>query len=248
MAGTDVWGEAMSRITKIDSKKKNTIETYSSIRDKGLYTVFWENYKYEKLLDSIEKIRDFINKNKPCLFIYNPTVPGVSKDFLFGVTDISEVKEWIRDNSENLDKYYYLITSQITNPGDGFVGSVYSDGKGKIFCETLHQEGICNHRILSHGKCDSTEVSSFYVENFELLSREGKFLAFENIKDIFSVYWDKKGYFEFVNGIQSGRRGIYTTGFEELRGMFDFPEEICESQNFNLHGRLAAILYREIGK
>lgn len=226
------WMAALSSINiKLHHLQRTTPEVYLRIRDLGLETVVWEQFDiYEDNKKEVLKlIKQFIEKNNPCLFIYDPRRNGLKKDFLFDVRTFNEVYEWILENERNLSDYSYLITSQITNPGNGFVGNVLSDGHGRLICETLHRPGVCNQRELSQPKENSEDVSRYLdmlvADEFKLESTERGFVPLNVARNIIRLYGDKTGYFEFVKGVHLGSDGIYTIGFENC-GFFSFPEEI----------------------
>ena len=118
---------------------RKATQTYSRISALGLETVIWQEFSSPKYKEDVEQmisaISLFIRANKPCLFIYDPhSENSLKKDFLFNLRNIKRVKEWALQNTQNLGNYSYLVTSQITNPGNGFVGALNSDGRGNILC------------------------------------------------------------------------------------------------------------------
>jgi len=227
----------------------NTAETYSKIENMGLETVVWREFSKIKSLRTFLEIAGFIQNNKPCLFIYDPKSDNVKKGYLFNVKKFSEVFKWTFNNLKNWDKYNYLITTQISNHGFGFVGAAYSDGRGNLFCETLHKPGVCNQRELSQSenKMITSYVDYFIIDECQLTSLGGKFLSNSDIADIKRHYLDKKGYFEFVKGEQKDKVGIYTTGYEPFQDRISFPERLHRDMNFSeLKFRLNARIIREI--
>jgi len=182
----------------------------------------------------MEKIRVFVNQFSPCLFIFEPSdrerTPQLTKGYLFGVKSFSEVEKWIANNPSVLLDYSYLVTTQITNPGNGFVGSVFSDGAGNIVCESLHKPGVSNQRELSQPKESLHGFLDFFASHeFELLSHHGKFLSPYHIRMVIREYAHLPGYFEFVFGKQLDQTGLFTTGFLPL-GPVTFPKELWEHE------------------
>ncbi|MFH1977744.1 MAG: hypothetical protein ABIJ92_00260 [Candidatus Aenigmatarchaeota archaeon] len=242
MANIGVWESALRKTSNsIQASTYSTTDTYSRIKDMGLETVIWENFDlkdYPHRRDSIDFIKRFIKNNRPCLFIFDPKIPDVKKGFLFGVKKIGEVQEWIEKNKKDLRKYKYLITTQITNPGNGFVGSVFSDGDGKMLCETLHKPGVSNHRELSQPDQDiSNHLDFFLADNFDLISTAKGLISSGIIKRIIEKFGHRKGYYEIVKGLQAGKNDIYTTGFD-LR--MDFPQTLYDAIYFDIRSRVKA--------
>ena len=213
----------------VDYTLKNTDQTYSQIEKLGLKTVEWDSFESRSPNEVMFRAKRFINVNRPCLFIWDPLVdnPRVRKSFLFGLKNPKAVNKWVEENRINLDKYRFLITTQIINPGDGFVGSVYSDGKGKVFGETLHYPGICNHQKLSQSSPIATRenLDHFIAEEFSFEGGRLSHLGISNAKELIETFSPHKGYFEFVCGAQKGKRGIYTVGYENNK-LFEFPEDL----------------------
>ena len=226
MANTQNWVDALKNLgVYVPYTRRPTDQVYSEIKDMGLNTVVWETFYGEEVKD-ITRIKAFVEKNKPCLFIFDPlSTVGLKKDFLFGVTDIRDIEKWISLNDDNLKHYSFLITTQIFNPGDGFVGTVISDGSGRMIIETLHKPDVCNQRELSQPK----DIIAPYLDHATIdgsdVAIDKGFLRRADIKRIFDTYFEKKGYFEFVYGRQLGKDAIYTTG-HECGGLFSFPSEI----------------------
>lgn len=222
-------------------KNNRTVETYKAISQIGLKTVNWISFSLRNLSDlsfKMPEIKQFIRKNKPCLFIWDPKDlgnPGIKKDFYFGLEDESPVMNWFDKNREDISKYQYLITSQISssnmnNPKNGFVGTIFSDGKGRLFGETYHKPGIYNHRDLTRPKEDLSEyLIIFNTEDFELVSinpaKKGFLLTRAMINKLISLYGSHKGYFEFVCGSQCGVVDVYTTGYVPIQDS-DFPDDL----------------------
>jgi hypothetical protein len=174
------------------------------------------------------------------LFIFEPKFSGLEKGFLIDVLNNKEIEEWILKNKKQLQNYSFLVTSQIINDGNGFVGSIYSNAKGKIFCETLHLPRVCNHRELSQPKKDISQFVDFFAtENFEPEAVSGKFLDSSHIHEIVSEFADKKGYFEFINGLHLGKQGIFVTGFEDA-SIFCYPELLQEHISLESRQRIKA--------
>ncbi len=226
-----------------------TDQTYRAVRDEfGLETIRWKTFKIG-MYDIEQKTglsKAFIQEYAPCLFIWDPLYEdiGAEKDFLFNVTNPNDAVDWIYANRQNLWKYKFLVTSQISNPNNGFVGNCVSNGKGRLFIETMHRPGVCNQRELSKPKKVFGEWLDFAaVEAFSLESIGGKFLTREDVHDIVQVYGGKKGFFEFVKGVHLGKEGYFTIGCEKGR-FFCFPEEMhldkLVNSRFRLFGRLAS--------
>lgn len=242
MANWGVWLEAQNRLAGISDAvpRLKTTETYAKIKESGLETVKWEEFD-PKNDDDIQQMlastRRFIEKRKPCLFIRDPRKKELKKEYLFDVNDFSQVLDWAAKNKNAILDYSYLVTTQIDNHGPGFVGNVFSDGKGSLFCETLHRPGISNQRELSQPKEDiGRYLDHFVAEEFTLRNADGRYLTRENIEEIMNLYAHRKGYFEFVKGIQHGRIGTYTIGFEDLR----YPKELSEALTLDLETRCNA--------
>ncbi len=227
------------------SQWSSTEERYSAIRKLGLDTVIWEKYRLtfeEDVFFMLKGVGDFIGVNAPCLFIYDPLCENGRKGYLFDVKHPREVADWVDKNERNLFDYSYLVTSQVTSTSNGFVGTVFSDGKGSMVCETLHVPGVSNHRALSQPSEDiSDEVDYFTVEDFSLLSAGGKFLRYKDIRSIMRLYERLEGEFEFVKGVQAGKVGMYTMGYEKT----PFQTSLHERLSLNPKGCLTALLFRE---
>jgi hypothetical protein len=229
-----------SWLSKIDSTytPKDTSQTYNQIRQLGLDTVEWDSFSSNDPAEVASRAKKFIPTNNPCLFIWDPISdnPHFRKSFLFGVTDPAEVSEWVKNNVQDLDQYRFLLTTQITNPGAGFVGSVYSDGMGKVFGETLHHPGICNHQKLSQSSLPTSKnLDHFVAEGFSFEGGHLPHLGLGNAKELIATYSPHKGYFEFVCGLQKGKWGIYTVGYENSR-LFDFPDDLHKSSFIEFRG------------
>jgi len=230
-----------------DISIKCTSEKYAEIKGMNLETVKWKLYTSTDLLPALHEIKNFIDQYKPCLFIYDPRTSEVKKDFLKNVNDIDSVYLWINRNFNDVKNYDYLITSQIDNPGDGFVGTVFSDGRGSLVCETLHTPTVSIHRELSQPKKEFPEgaLNKLYMECDEIndiWSVMGKHLTRRDILEIQELYMPRRGYFEFVQGVQvGGKRGMYTTGYES-RGAFDIKDlwhkTGCIDTTYRLNGTL----------
>jgi hypothetical protein len=213
-----------------------TTDVYTAIRNEGLETVIWE--EFSNPIQSLDLISEFVHNYKPCLFIYDPLVPHQKKGYLFNVTNIEGIKEWIGANPT--EDFSYLITSMIDVKDRGCLGSVYTDGKGNMIGETAHI-GESNHRKLSQSdKVNAENSCQFTVDAFVLSTMRGSMLKDPTLFQIMDVYADKEGFFEFVHGEQAGKWGIYTTGFE--RG--PFPYELKEVIEQDLSRRIQAIPYR----
>lgn len=241
-----VWINSLNNITNnnIVHEDKNTIETYSQIRDLGLETVFWETFSHDQFLKSLKQVEQFIKKYHPCLFIFDPLTKNVAKGYLCDVNDVAPVLKWITDNKNQISQFRYLMTTQICNPGTGFVGAVFSDGKGNIYCETLHIPEIKDSQNLSQPKRDFDKyLMHFSTEHFEPVMIDGCFLDRTKIMKIINAYAHHTGYFEFVYGVQSGKHGLYTTGYE-IGEFFTFPHEFYKSI-LDIRGKMNCLLLRE---
>jgi len=246
--------------SKIYLPEVSTVNIYTEIKNLGLETVVWKLYSAEKLLSSSSEIESFIEENKPCLFIHDPITCDAKKEYMFDVTQYDTVDKWIRKHSKSrllrkhlrdINKFNYLITTQISNSGDGFVGSVFSDGNGRMLCETLHVPGICNHRDLSQPSnvYDQKYFSSLFIDisNFnvgesgDIWATDRDWLSRDNVVELMRLFMDRKGYFEIVKGIQNGHAGIYTTGHETC-SIFSFPHMShtigCSNSEYRTRGTL----------
>lgn len=224
----------------------STADIYRQIRELWLETVKFE--QFDAITEqSISVFRSFIQENHPCLFIFDPKTREKGKGYLFGVRDVWEILDWIEKNEQDLEKFSYLITTQIENPGTGFVWSVFSDGKGNMVIETLHKPGVANHRALSQPTGDlSPYLCQCIVENGELLELRGRhFLDTSSFQTIISIYCDLEGYFEFVKWKQWGNLGIFTTGIELFRGMIQFPVHLFSGWAIDLDARLRGYAFRQ---
>ncbi|MGV8151196.1 MAG: hypothetical protein ACP5NV_05705 [Candidatus Woesearchaeota archaeon] len=227
--GTKKWVAALKSIgIDIPYIPKNTVQTYEKIKNLGYNTVDWIYIGSQKLEESLEEIKSFITKNKPCLFIYDPIreEPNIKKDYLFGVKDIAEIDKWIEKNHKNISSYEYLVTTQIQGLQEGFIGTVLSNGKGKMIIETIHEPYICNHRILSQEPFDSAKVSQLIIDNTDdSYSINDAKLSKETSQILIKMFETQHGYFEIIKGIQKNKTGIYVTGYETT-GFFEFPENL----------------------
>jgi hypothetical protein len=239
------WIEHLSALDK--SKFQIILSTtakYAQIKSLSLETVKWEEYSPEELLKNLKtNVKKFIDANAPCLFIFDPKSPDAQKGFLFNVNSVNEIIDWVKKNKNNVKYYNYLITTQITNRGNGFVGSVHSDGKGNLTCETLHYPGICNQRELSQPSKNYSEfLSELFIEETEdgeIWAISSNHLLKEDIIAIKKEYMQRVGYFEFVKGWQNGKKRIYTIGYE-TGGLFLFNKDIhlrgCTNLSYRIRG------------
>jgi hypothetical protein len=234
------WGLALRSLgyDDCDYPLRDTVESYRHIlEDLGLETVFWESHRFNSKSEAIKhlpRIARFIKKHQPCLFIYQPIKPNINlkKEYLVGLTNQEPVREWIEENEQFLSQYFYLVTTQITNPGNGFVGSCFSDGRGSMYVETYHKPGVCIQPELSMPKEEIGKfIDRFTVDGFRIETWNGRFLSEPTMKKLIEMYSDKKGYFEFVCGVQSGKTGIYTTG-HDIGTFFNFPCSLADSREF----------------
>ena len=128
------------------------------------------------------------------------------------------------------NNYTFLVTTLISGIPEGFVGTVYSDGKGKVLGETFHNPYVCNHRKISQPSKEISQLSLdyFVAEEFRLSGGKLPRLGVRRARKIIREFEDKEGYFEFVYGNHLGKNGIYTTGFEK-GDLFLFPELLHET-------------------
>lgn len=215
-------------------------ETYSKIKSFGLKTVEWMTLSYDEVLR--EEVKSFIDKKKPCLFIWDPKTPDGKKDYLFDVKSFDEIVRWESNTDIIKENYSFLITTKICPLNNGFVGSIFSDGCGNIFCETLHVPNNCNHRLLSQFKREGIQkyLNQFSVENYEIASLKCNnqcFILKPEIEDLIKLFGNKKGYFEFVKGIHCGEKGIFVTGFSN-EPVFNFPHEVNHLIQLDTRARL----------
>src|SRR3989344_7729690 len=94
----------MTALLSVDVKlhyfQRTTPEVYSRIRDLGLETVVWVplDISEDNREEALFLIKQFIERNNPCLFIYDPKRNGLKKNFLFDVRTFDEVYEWVIEN------------------------------------------------------------------------------------------------------------------------------------------------------
>jgi hypothetical protein len=228
MASKGSWDKADRFSSSLDNTSKDTAYIYSQIKNLGLKTVEWDDFRSRSPNEITFKTRRFLNNGcRSCLFIWEPCNDDIQlkKSYLFGVTNPETVRNWALENNDFLDKYKFLLTTQITTPGDGFVGSVYSNGEGKIIGETMHSLGVCNHRDLSQSSLPKlSNLDSFVGEEFTLMAGNIPHLGVESAREIIQTFGAHKGYFEFVYGAQNSKVGLYTTGYESGIN-FRFPED-----------------------
>jgi len=216
-----------------------TSEVYSKIRNMGLKTVNWERFSprtLSELYQMYESCQEFIQENSPCLFIWEPRWTG-EKGYFIDVESMDFVDMALL-NLPVFD-FSYLTTTQISNPGLGFIGTAISDGRGRLYCETYHESGVCSHRAMSQSKIDESKSNlfgRFVSKDFEILSLEGNTLSAAHIRMLHKTYEMERGYFEFVYGNQLGEWGLYTTGFENLGGV-SFPEQAITGLLMGREGR-----------
>jgi len=250
MASWNRWMRALEAagLSKRSASNFSTVETYSHLRSLGLQTVEWLSF-VPRDSEAVEKmkieVKSFVKKNAPCLFIFEPlpaaAEKGLKKDFLFGVKHFSEVEEWLEKNRLHGLDYSYLITTQITNPSFGFVGSVFSNAKGDLVCETFHRKGVSNHRKLSQSSENiSSELDFFVVHDFELVSQRARFLSYDQTRSIVREFSHLDGYFEFTYGEQLGKSGIFATGFLPSSSSH-FPPQLWENEFRNPRNRFHAL-------
>ncbi len=242
MANWGEWQKALENagITKYSGAAIPTVEIYSQIKSMGLATVEWLSFWPEQSSEIASMrmdTRQFIQTNAPCLFIFEPkdlqNSQGLKKGYLFNVQNFSEVEKWISDNTNHLLSYAYLVTTQISNGGNGFVGNVFSDGVGNLICETLHKPGVSNSRELSQPKESFSVYLDFFItREFEIKSHQKKWLDRALIQQILSLYESRSGYFEFVYGTHLGKTGFFTTGFVPLSKVA-FPTRLWEQEFYH---------------
>ena len=246
------WVTAMNSVEGLSPKEvfyvdiKNTSDKYAEIQNLELETVIWKSYSGTGVVSALQEIKSFVAKYNPCLFIYDPRPKDLKKGFLFGIKTHQPVYDWVNDHLFSTDEYNYLITTQIENPGRGFVGSVFSNGKGKLWCETLHTSGVCNQRDLSQPNQQwenfESVTNELYIDHEDGLfswAVSGNQLTKKDIEKIQELYLHREGYFEFVKGVQAGREGIYTVGYEFGR-LFELPDNVhhygCINTAFRARG------------
>jgi hypothetical protein len=226
---------------------KPTTEKYQEIKDLGLETVAWIEYS-SLTKNNFKEIAEFIKVNKPCLFIYDPKTSEYHKGFLFNVESMNPVISWIDKSSTSVDKFNYLVTTQITNPYDGFVGTVRCDGKGKMMATTLHYPGICNQREVTEPTKDYTgywnDISIDETGIHSSWASTDRWMKSYQIKELIETYMHREGYFEFINGYQSGRRGLFTIGYEK-GGAFGFDSQIYQLELTNTTALIRGKLLKE---
>ncbi len=249
MANTRAWEDATRGLgINFGGLHLNTPETYLLIREMGLPTVFWKKYsiKNERDLEKMLKgATGFIQRKSPCLFIWDPIDPDLHKGYFVNVKNPQIIIDWVRDNKKDVQKYDYLMTTQIINSGNGFVGNAISDGRGRMFVETLHTPGVCNHRDLTQPqKKDDGYFEFFSVENFELASIGRGLLSGEQLRRIIETYSDREGFFEFNYGEHLGNLGAYTVGFQK-EGIFSFPSDLHSYYARDVSGRARARGYNQ---
>jgi hypothetical protein len=225
------WKQALG--VQVTNDANITTRTYSAIKEMGLTCVDWESFDpacTDDIKTMLQSIHEFMQTKKPCLFIYDPKVPKYRKGYLFGVQNPSPIEQWICDNNHAMQDHSYLITTQVENHGRGFVGSVFSDGKGMLLCETLHSPNVANQRELSQPKKDTSKhIDGFTLEDHELTTWRGRKLALADINTISTQYAGLEGYFEFVYGMQSGRIELVTTGYEPFAWPLIFPYAVLDN-------------------
>lgn len=250
MATWNEWALALQSkgFSFLQLQEISTVQNYQELRDFGLETVEWEEFQ-PKTKTEIEEMKTvtkaFVETKKPCLFIFEPVelsaTSGLKKGYLFNVTEFAEVEKWILENEAVIPKLRFLVTSQVDNPGNGFVGSVFSDGKGKLLCETLHKQGVSNHRVLSQSK---EKIQPFLdlvaTHEGELFFQQNGFLDAQKTRRLLKTFLPLEGYFEFVFGKHLGKETMVCTGYMPLQKA-RFPEKLWENLFFDLHGRIRAV-------
>ena len=136
------WNAWATKCTALDLETTNTFEIYSQIKQLGLKSVDWEEFNPKvQTLDEIKsKVTKFVKDKGPCLFIWDPHSKKLKKDYLINQYDDEKIINWL--NSNNLKDYRIAITTQVVNKREGFVGTNFSDGKGRVLCETMLKSGI----------------------------------------------------------------------------------------------------------
>jgi hypothetical protein len=257
MANMRSWVTMMNSVKGLSPEEifrvniKSTSDKYAEIKNLGLETVMWKFYSSNEIISGLPEIQSFIGKNNPCLFIYDPRVSDLKKGFLFGIKTHEPVYNWVVDNLFSTDNYNYLITTQIENPGKGFVGSAFSNGRGKMWCETLHTQGVCNQRDLSQPNQQwenfASVINELYIDREDDLfswSVSGNHLTKKDVEKLQELYLHREGYFEFVKGMQAGREGIYTVGYEFGR-LFELPDNVHHYGCINTGYRARGLALKE---
>ena len=228
-------------------EKLSTAQTYKLIDSLGLDTVRFMEFDEISLKDISDSrfvctLDNFIKDCKKSLFIWDPKEISVAKGYLFDVSNISEIVNWLTKNQEKLGMYSYLLTSQVIAHPKGYVGTIESDGRGNIFAEVLQKQGVSNHQKLSQANGKYTkDIGNIAIEDFEL-SAISPNLRFDRrmIRDIIDNYSLEKGIFEVVYGEHLGRLSIVTTGL----GSFWYdkvPEIIKTYESIRPSNRIKAI-------
>ena len=231
MASTQSWVDALNIYRKVEYTSISTPLTYSRIKELGLKTVRWETFYSESKEKIIESSRGFIDKYGSSLFIWDPKRldKRLKKGFLFGVKDYKKIHQLFLKRPSIIENYDFLITTLISGVNEGFVGSLHSDGNGRILCETLHIPKVCLHPELSRSVKPSNKNLDFFVAD-EWSFRRGKIprLGLRRAKGLIKEFSDKKGYFEFSYGSHLGKVGVYSIGLEDGE-LFRFPDLLHES-------------------
>jgi hypothetical protein len=216
MANIAAWMSGAERVWANGYIPKSTVLTYSQIRELGLDTVKWDAFSPKTPAEVLRRSKKFISRNSPCLLIWDPRDPDgrLQKGYHIGLKDITKIRDGLRGGNRVVSEYNFLLTTQIDNPGDGFVGSVYSDGRRKIVCETLHSEGVYNHQELSQSGAASLKTLDWFVVDNFFEGGSIPRLKRGNARKITEMYGGLRGYFEFIAGVQRGKWGIYTIGYE----------------------------------
>ena len=234
----------ISNIGLKDSLNFNTLETYSYLKSLGLKTVDWETYfpTDSVSLDlMISKLKFFIENNRPCLFIFTPKSvnSGLKKNYLFDVSSFEIISRWLDSNLFDLYSYDFLITSMVVSSSSGYVGSVFSDGLGKLMIETYHEPDVSNHRVLSQSSSKKKYLDFYVFDNFELISAGGSnLISISDLNKLKNIYFNHKGYFEFVKGDHQGINEIVTTGFLDKSFPFDLFNNLLISKTNRLNAHL----------
>ncbi len=221
-----------------ERENKSTTERYAEIKNLGFPTVRWKEFKpkseaeIKKMLESVEV---FLGRNKPCLFIFESK--NFPKGYLFNVVEMQEINDWVSSQSD-LSGFTFLITTQISPIREGFIGTAISDGKGNLFCETVHDPNVSNHRSLSQGKFLGEFHDFFVAEDGEVIAAGGKFLRRRNFRELIEMFAFRKGEFEFTCGEMSGEVGIFVTGYESK---VNYPAELGKSIYLDSRARLNSL-------
>ena len=249
MASTKAWMSVLGHMSDVHYKERPTHIVYDEIASFGFDTVKWKRFIFDNDPDIqifLDELGRFLEKHSPCLFVFDPKkefVSRLTKGYLFNVTDLVTIEDWLLENKSDLVCYEFLITTMVINDyHGGMLGSVFSDGEGKLVCEVLKKKGLSNHRALSQLNDKELYVyrGFFSCDEFKVIASEGT-LTYNEIIYIKEHFLSKKGYFEFIIGTHLSIQGIYVTGYEPLAS-FKFPIHVVEQKYFDLSSRMHLLL------